>query len=131
MTRVIPAVFSCLWRASPMTVVIPGCRQPRNPDVMTDSTCRTPPRALPVLYFGAAHVSLAAASLAAASWPRAVAGFFYPSWLVGLVHLVTLGWITFSILGAMYLVGPVALRMPVAAGRADYVAFAFAVVGLA
>jgi len=26
-------------------------------------------------------------------------------WLIGLVHLVTLGWITLSILGAIYIVG--------------------------
>src|SRR5262245_29361389 len=92
---------------------------------------RTPARALPVLYLGTAHVSLALAFLVAALWPRAVAGFFYHSWLVGLVHLVTLGWITFSILGAMYIVGPVTLRMPMVATRADSVAYGFAVVGLA
>src|SRR5262252_1562390 len=89
-----------------------------------------PARALPILYLGTAHVSLAAAFLVAASSPRAVAGFLYHSWLVGLVHLVTLGWITFSILGAVYIVGPVALRMPMVAKRADYVAYACAVIGL-
>src|SRR5436190_9867938 len=31
--------------------------------------------------------------------------------MVALVHLVTLGWITFSIVGAIYIVGPLALRM--------------------
>jgi hypothetical protein len=41
---------------------------------------------------------------------QAVAGFFYHSWMVGDVHLVTLGWITFSIFGAMFLVAPLALR---------------------
>jgi hypothetical protein len=34
-----------------------------------------------------------------------VAGFFYHSWMVAIVHLITLGWITCSILGAIYIVG--------------------------
>ncbi|MBZ5559043.1 MAG: hypothetical protein LAO77_17365 [Acidobacteriia bacterium] len=90
-----------------------------------------PAQAVPLLYLGTAHVSLALACFLAAWWPRAVAGFFYHSWMVGLVHLVTLGWITFSILGAIYIVGPAALQMPMPARRADYVAYGFAVVGLA
>jgi hypothetical protein len=91
---------------------------------------RLPARALPLLYLGTAHASLALAFLLAACWPRAVAGFFYHAWLVGLVHLVTIGWISFSILGAFFIVGPVALRMDVPVRRTDYIAFAFAVVGL-
>jgi hypothetical protein len=43
---------------------------------------------------------------------------------------VTLGWITFSILGAIYNVGPLALRMDMPARKADYVAYACAVIGL-
>jgi len=97
---------------------------------MTRINDRTPARAVPLLYLGTAHVSLALACLFAGLWPRAVAGFFYHSWMVALVHLVTLGWITFSILGAIYIVGPVALRMEMPARRLDYVAYAFAVVGL-
>jgi hypothetical protein len=91
---------------------------------------KVPPRLLPLLYLGAAHLSLALAFLFAAIWPHAVAGFFYHPWLVGLVHLVTLGWISFSIVGAMYIVGPLALRMDLPARRADYVAYGAAVVGL-
>ncbi|HVZ22709.1 MAG TPA: hypothetical protein VG871_16660, partial [Vicinamibacterales bacterium] len=89
-----------------------------------------PARLLPLLYFGAAHVALGSACLFAACWPQSVAGFFYHPWLVGLVHLVTLGWITFSILGAMYIVGPLALRTEMPARRLDYVAYACALVGL-
>ena len=47
-----------------------------------------PARGLPLLYLGTAHGALAIACLFAASWPQAVAGFFYHSWLIGLVHLV-------------------------------------------
>lgn len=91
---------------------------------------KTPARVLPLLYLGTAHVSLALACFLAAWWPHAVAGFFYHSWMVAIVHLVTLGWITFSILGAIYIVGPLALRMEMPARRADYVAYVFALLGL-
>jgi hypothetical protein len=89
-----------------------------------------PARVLPLLYFAAAHVALLLAFTLTALWPRAVAGFFYHAWLVGLVHLVTLGWITFSILGAMYIVAPVALRTELEPRRLDYVAYVAALVGL-
>jgi hypothetical protein len=85
---------------------------------------------LPLLYFATAHAALTLAFTLAAVWPRAVAGFFYHAWLVGLVHLVTLGWITFSILGAMYIVAPLALRTEFAPRRLDYAAFVLALVGL-
>jgi hypothetical protein len=89
-----------------------------------------PPRVLPWLYFGCAWLSLALAFAALAWDPRAAAGFFYHARLAGIVHLVTLGWITLSILGALYVVGPVALHLPMPARRADGLAFAFAVVGI-
>jgi len=89
-----------------------------------------PAQTVPLLYLGTAHLSLALACLLVAMSPQAVAGFFYHSRMVAIVHLVTLGWITFSILGAIYIVGPVALRMPLPAGRGDYVAWAFACIGL-
>src|SRR5262249_61568728 len=92
--------------------------------IRSDVSGRMPARTLPILYLVTAHVSLAVAFAVAGAWPRAVAGFFHHSWLVGLVDLVTLGWITFSILGATYIVGPVARLRPIAAKRAENVAFA-------
>lgn len=89
-----------------------------------------PPRPLPLLYIGTAHASLALALASVAWWPRAGTGFSYHSWMVALVHLVTLGWITLSILGALYIVGPMALRMPIPARRGDYAAYALLVIGL-
>lgn len=94
-------------------------------------TTRLPPRLLPVLYFAAAHVALAAAFAAVAIDPRGVAGFFYHARMLAVVHLVTLGWITASILGSLYLVGPIALRTSIPAGWADYAAFALVGVGIA
>ena len=97
---------------------------------MTTTPARGPAQLVPLLYLGTAHVALALACIFAGVWPHAVAGFFYHAWLIGIVHLVTLGWITFSILGAIYIVGPLALRMELPARRLDYVAYACALVGL-
>ena len=94
------------------------------------TTGRLPTRVLPLLYLGTAHVSLGFALLFAAWWPHAVAGFFYHAWLIGLVHLVTLGWISFSILGTIYIVGPLALQMEMPPRTLDYVAYGCALVGL-
>jgi hypothetical protein len=89
-----------------------------------------PPRLVPLLYLGTAHAALLSACFMAAWWPRSVAGFFYHARMLAIVHLVTLGWITFSILGAMYIVAPLALRMEMPSRRLDYAAYAFALVGL-
>jgi len=97
---------------------------------MMNASTRHPARTLPLLYFGTAHLSLGVAAAAAACWPQAAAGFFYHSWMVAIVHLVTLGWITFSILGAIFIVGPIALRMEMPVRGADYAAFGFAATGL-
>jgi hypothetical protein len=90
-----------------------------------------PPRWLPLLYFALAHLSLAAALLACALRPQALAGFYYHPRLLAVVHLVTLGWIAGSILGAIHVVGPLALRAPLPARRLDFAAFALFAAGLA
>jgi hypothetical protein len=89
-----------------------------------------PPRLLPVLYFGLAHAALLLAFAAVALDPRGVSGFFYHSRVLSIVHLVTLGWITASILGSLYLVGPIALRARFPAGWVDYIAFGLVVIGI-
>ena len=89
-----------------------------------------PPRWLPVLYFGAAHLALALAFGAVAADPRAFSGFFYHPRMLAAVHLVTLGWISSSILGALYLVGPIALRLSLPARRVDYFAFGLVMTGI-
>jgi hypothetical protein len=91
---------------------------------------KPPERIVPLLYLGTAHVALVLACIVTGLWPQAVAGFLYHAWLILIVHLVTLGWITFSILGAIYIVGPLALRMDMPARKADYVAYACAAIGL-
>lgn len=98
---------------------------------MTVDPPSLPPRLLPVLYFSLAHVALLLAFTAIAADPRAVAGFFYHSRMLAIVHLVTLGWITSSILGALYLVGPIAFRVTLRANWVDYAAFTLVAIGLA
>jgi hypothetical protein len=90
-----------------------------------------PPRLLPVLYFSVAHVALLLAFAAIAADARAVAGFFYHTRMLAIVHLVTLGWISSSILGALYLVGPIAFRATVRVNWLDYAAFALVAIGTA
>ena len=89
-----------------------------------------PPRLLPVLYFAVAHAALALAFGSVALDPRGVSGFFYHARMLAIVHLVTLGWITASILGSLYIVGPIALRVWFPARWLDYAAFALLVVGI-
>lgn len=88
-----------------------------------------PPRLLCVVYVALAHASLALAFALVAFDPVGAAGFFFHSRMLAIVHLVTLGWITGSILGALYIVGPVALRTWFRAGWLDYTAAAFVWIG--
>jgi hypothetical protein len=100
------------------------------PRLSTAPRTHLPPRLLPVLYFAVAHVAFALACLAVALDPRGVSGFFYHSRMLAIVHLVTLGWITASILGSLYVVGPVALRVWIPATWFDYTAFALVLIGI-
>ena len=90
----------------------------------------TPARELPVAWFAFAHFSLLLALVAVTLDPQGVSGFFYHARLVGIVHLVTLGWITGSIMGSLYIIGPMALRTPMKAGAVDWTAFAFFAIGV-
>jgi hypothetical protein len=87
-------------------------------------------RLLPVLYFGVAHLALTLACLAVVSDPRGVSGFFYHDRMLGIVHLVTLGWITALMLGALYAVAPIALHTCLPVTWLDYTAFAFVLTGI-
>jgi hypothetical protein len=98
---------------------------------MTSRASQLPPRLLPVLYFSAAHIALATACAAVAINPEGVSGFFYHARMLAVVHLVTLGWITASILGSLYLVGPIALRVRFPAAWWDYAAFSLVIAGTA
>ena len=89
-----------------------------------------PSRGLVLLYLATAHVSLALA-FALVGWdPLAVAGFFYHSRMVAIVHLVTIGWIALSILGNIYVVVPMAFGRAFPARKGDFTAYALVVIGL-
>jgi len=80
-----------------------------------------PPRALPITCFAAGHLALAFACLIPAVDPRSIAGFFFHPRMFAAVHSVTLGWITMSILGATYVVLPLAFQAKVRARWFDWV----------
>src|SRR5512142_3081031 len=90
-----------------------------------------PPRALPLIYFSYARAAFLAAASAVALDPIGAAGFFYHARMLAIVHLVTIGWLSCSILASIYIVGPFALRIALPARPADYVACAAAGIALA
>lgn len=101
-----------------------------SPDPQVPHKERLAPRALTLMYLGYAYLCLAVAFTALIFLPRTVGGFFYQPKMLAVVHLVTLGWITSSILGYFHLVGPIALRTVMRSGWRDYLAYALVVIGI-
>jgi hypothetical protein len=81
-----------------------------------------PARRAPLVYLGFAHACLFTALAVLALRPSELGGFYYHPRLIGVVHLVTLGFLTSAILGALYFVCPLAFRMPMPERRADLLA---------
>jgi hypothetical protein len=90
-----------------------------------------PAAGIPLLYFTFAHGCLALALAVLLVRPDLPGGFFHHPRLIAVVHLVTLGWISGSILGAFYIVGPLALRLPLRPGWRDRLAFGCFAAGVA
>jgi hypothetical protein len=90
---------------------------------------RVPGSALPLAYFAVAHTSLAAALVILIARPELPGGHFLHPRMVAVVHLVTLGWISGSILGALYIVAPLALGMALRVGIGDWWGWAAFVAG--
>ena len=90
-----------------------------------------PPRLTPILYFATAHAALLLCLALIALRPGEASGFYYQPRTIALVHLVTLGWITASILGSLYVIGPMALRTPMPESRADAIVWLVFAIGLA
>ena len=88
-----------------------------------------PSSSLPAAYYFVAHAAFFAALVALAIDPAIPGPSFYHPRLIALVHLVTLGWISGSILGSFYIVGPLALRVPMPVGGGDWIVFAAFVAG--
>jgi hypothetical protein len=92
-----------------------------------------PASGVPLLYFAFAHLSLGVAFGVLIVSPGLPGTYFHHPRLIAVIHLVTLGWIASPILGAFYIVGPLALGMPLRPGwrdRAAFVAFAAGVTGM-
>lgn len=83
----------------------------------------TPASALPAAYYTFAHAGFLLAMVALLVDPSIPGASFYHPRMVALVHVVTLGWITGSILGSFYVVGPLALRVPLPVRLGDWLMF--------
>ena len=90
-----------------------------------------PSSLLPAAYFGAAHAALTLALLALVASPDIPGAFFLHPRMAALVHLVTVAWLSGSILGAFYIVAPLALRMPMPVGAVDWAGYLIFVAGAA
>src|SRR5690606_34977869 len=77
---------------------------------------------LPLVYFALAHLALLLACVVLLVQPGLPGAFHYHPRMIALTHLVTLGWVSGSILGALYIVGPLALGMPLPRRGGDVVA---------
>lgn len=88
-----------------------------------------PSSAIPLAYYVFAHLGLGAALLVLVLDPSLPGASFYQPRMVALVHLLTIPWLTGSILGSFYIVAPLALRVPLPAGTGDWIAFGSFVVG--
>jgi len=92
---------------------------------------KAPPFQLPGEHFSAAMMFLVAGTLGLVLVaPQLSAGAFPDPGLIGVTHLFTLGWITTSIMGALYQFLPVALGEPIRSVRAAHLAFGLHVLGV-
>lgn len=88
-----------------------------------------PSSALPLAYYLVAYAGFGAGLLVLVIDPAIAGASFYQPRVVALVHLLTLGWLTGSILGSLYIVGPLALQVPMPVTKADWIAFGSFVLG--
>jgi len=77
------------------------------------SVRRTPAASLPLSYLVAAAMAFLLACAGATALAGSLAGHYYQPRVVALTHIVTLGWISLSIMGASYQLIPVVLERPV------------------
>jgi len=99
---------------------------------MAEASLPTEPRSdgrLPQRYFTFAHLCLLVVCLALTLAPRSIAGFYYHPKMIAVVHLVTLGWISSSILGSLYMISPMTLGVALSRRKLDSWAFWFYAIG--
>lgn len=104
---------------------------PRPPAPGGLASAKAPPFRLPGEHFTAALVLLAAGSLGlVVVAPELASGAFLAPRVTGTTHLFTLGWITTSIMGALYQFLPVATGEPIRSVRLAHLSFALYSPGL-
>lgn len=132
--RSVPALLGALPDvASAVSARPPGIddAHPCSPvTALSASTPSSAPSRLPVFYFAFAHLSLASSLALLGLQPESFAGFFYHARMFAAVHLVTLGWITAYILGALYMIAPMALRTRMRVTRLDWWSFWIFAIGV-
>lgn len=96
------------------------------------AAAKAPPFRLPGEHFVAAMIFLlvGVSGVVVIAPDLAIGGFLSPR-VAGVTHLFTLGWITTSIMGALYQFLPVALGEPIRSVRIAHTTFALYVPGLA
>ncbi len=95
------------------------------------AAAQAPPFLLPGEHFAAALGFLILGAIGLVVNAPDLAQGFYPSQrVIGTAHMFTLGWITTSIMGALYQFLPVALGRPIASVRLAHITFALYVPGL-
>jgi hypothetical protein len=116
--------------APPMTATTTNAARPA--PVSPLSARNAPPFVLPGEHFAAAVVFLLAGALGLVlAAPDLARGSFSSLRVIAVAHLFTLGWITTSIMGALYQFLPVAAGQPIRWARLAHVTFALYAPGLA
>ncbi len=87
--------------------------------ITAEHKARLPARWLPICYYAFAHLSLALAFATLAFHPAELGASFYHPRMLAVVHMVTLGWVTCSILGTLYLIAPMTMRASMPANKWD------------
>ncbi|HSJ15290.1 MAG TPA: hypothetical protein VK939_12790 [Longimicrobiales bacterium] len=120
----------------PEPTVVPGAPAPPSPAGAPSTgplgaAQKAPPFLLPGEHFAAALGFLLAGALGLVlAAPELAAGAYLAPRVTGITHLFTLGWITTSIMGALYQFVPVALGEPIRSVRLGHVTFALYAPGL-
>lgn len=95
------------------------------------ASSKAPPAQLPGEHFAAGLMFFLAGTIALVAFaPDLAAGYYLSARVGATTHLFTLGWITTSIMGALYQFLPVALDQPIRSQRLAHVTFALYVPGL-
>jgi hypothetical protein len=106
-------------------------RAPGGIGATTGAALKAPPALLPGEHFAAALMFFLMGAVALVAFaPDLARGFFLAPRIAAMTHLFTLGWITTTIMGALYQFLPVALDQPIRSQRIAHATFLLYVPGL-